>query len=314
MDRRPPKESSTRLCAALDLGSNMFRLVIGRPGGDGVEIVEKAVEVVSIGRDVDRGLRITDAARARAAECLDRFRRRAESLGVTKTRSVATAAFRKAENGAAVAEALAPAIGCSIEVIAADREAALAFRGATSESANHGAVSILDIGGASTEYVARSEGVDFSISLDLGVISLHERIPGSADDPRRARQLEAHAREVLAPLATAPRTGPFACHALGGAAVALAAFRARRTYEQLLGASSAPFTRRELSRLHDDFVAMPLSERARTIGVSEAHAELVFAGYWILDVAMEYVGAEAIVPTGRGVAEGLLGEMLAHAD
>lgn len=314
MDRRTRSEVSLRPRAALDLGSNMFRMVVGRRGEGGLEILEKLVEVVSIGREVDAGRRITVAAQERAAACLTRFRARVEHHDALSIRGVATAAFRKAENGAATARELSAAIGCRIEVIPPEREASLAFHGATSETRQAGAVAILDIGGASTEYVARSDRGEFSTSLDLGVISLHERIPGTEGDGARATRLREHCREILAPLREAPCLEGAAWFALGGAAVALAAFRAGRTYEQLLGVSSQPFSRAELARIHDEFVRLPLRERARIIGVSESHAELVFAGYWILDVAMEYVGADAIVPTGRGVAEGLLGEMLANDD
>lgn len=313
METRSPVEDSGRLRAALDLGSNMFRLVIGRGPRPEFQIVEKAVEIVSIGREVDSRRMISPAARDRAQACLERFRHRLEQRGVGEVSAVATAAFRQATNGQATADELATALGCSIDVIDAEREADLAFRGATAGAELSDEAAILDIGGASTEYVARRADSRFSISIDVGVISLHERVPQELSLEERTQRLERASREALTPLRNAPRASG-TCHALGGAAVALAAFRAGRTYEDMLGGPADSFTRPELARIHREFMTMPLAERARRIGVSEAHAELVFAGYWILEVAMEYVGCEQIAPTGRGVAEGLLGEMLANGD
>jgi len=313
METRSPVDDPGRLRAALDLGSNMFRLVIGGRADPEIRIVEKAVEIVSIGREVDSLRMISQAARDRAQACLERFRHRLDRRGVGEVGAVATAAFRQARNGKAIADELSTALGCAIDVIDADREADLAFRGATSGADLTGEAAILDIGGASTEYVARRADSRFSISIDIGVISLHERVSHEFPPAERTQRLERASRQALEPLRSAPRAAG-TCHALGGAAVALAAYRSGRTYEDMLGGSADSFTRHELAIIHREFMTMSLAERAARIGVSEAHAELVFAGYWILDVAMEYVGCDRIAPTGRGVAEGLLGEMFANGD
>jgi exopolyphosphatase/guanosine-5'-triphosphate,3'-diphosphate pyrophosphatase len=313
METRSPVEDPGRLRAALDLGSNMFRLVIGRGTRPAIQVVEKAVEIVSIGREVDSRRVISTAARDRAAACIERFRQRLELRGVGEVSAVATAAFRQADNGKAIAEELSTALGCSIDVIDAERESDLAFSGATAGAERTHDAAILDIGGASTEYVVRGGDSRFSISIDVGVISLHERVAQTMSLEERAQRLERASRDALSPLRNAPRASGI-CHALGGAAVALAAFRAGRTYEDMLGGSADSFTRHELATIHREFMTMSLAERAARIGVSEAHAELVFAGYWILVVAMEYVGCDRIAPTGRGVAEGLLGEMFANGD
>ncbi|MBI4880379.1 MAG: Ppx/GppA family phosphatase, partial [Planctomycetes bacterium] len=47
------------------------------------------------------------------------------------------------------------------------------------------------------------------------------------------------------------------------------------------------------------------------LGVTREHADLVPAGYAILDAALATLGLSSVIPTSRGVAEGLLDEMLA---
>jgi exopolyphosphatase/pppGpp-phosphohydrolase len=57
-----------------------------------------------------------------------------------------------------------------------------------------------------------------------------------------------------------------------------------------------------------DYSKAPPDERAARIGVSQAHGNLIPAGYAILSTAMTILGVDAVVPSGRGVAEGLLFE------
>ena len=140
--------------AAIDLGSNSFRLEIGRVAHGQVERVEYLKEVVRLGAGLDGESRLSAAAMKRGWDCLARFAERVRGFVPEQVRAVATQTFREAENRA---EFLLPAhqvLGFPIEVISGREEARLIYSGVAHllpEGDERRLV--VDIGGRSTELV-----------------------------------------------------------------------------------------------------------------------------------------------------------------
>jgi exopolyphosphatase / guanosine-5'-triphosphate,3'-diphosphate pyrophosphatase len=301
---------ATRELAALDLGSNMFRLVVGGRNANEVAVREKLVEVVAIARSLEPSGAISSGSIERGKSCLERFRQHLARLDIQTVHAVGTAAFRNAPNGAIVAREFGAALGHPVEIISAEREAKLAVRGAS--LACHGLETFraIDIGGASTEYSEVTRGNVFSRSFDIGAISLHERVPTTMFDEERHIALERCAREALRPLGELSCAKGTMCCAIGGSAVALAALKRGLTYEEQLRAEGPLLGESELRTLFDELISLDPSRRAALLNISEAHCELIVAGYFLLKVAMELAGASEVVATGSGVAEGLLSELV----
>src|SRR5262245_33346922 len=95
MRRRPNATSATTL-AVVDLGSNSFRLELGRVEGDQIFRLDTWRETLRIGAAVDAKGRIKSAARRAALACLARFAERLRGLHPSAVRAVATNAFREA--------------------------------------------------------------------------------------------------------------------------------------------------------------------------------------------------------------------------
>src|ERR1700680_2743180 len=87
------------ILAVVDLGSNSFRLEIGR--GEGGQIYRQGTgrgpRRCAAGLDSDG--RIKPAAMKAAIECLQRFRERLSGVHPSAVRAVATNTFRGAKNG-----------------------------------------------------------------------------------------------------------------------------------------------------------------------------------------------------------------------
>ena len=97
---RPYAPRPREAYAALDLGTNNCRLLIARPSGKDFTVIDAFSRVVKLGEALATPGRLSDEAMDRALGallvCSDKLRRR----NVRLARSVATAACRRAENGA----------------------------------------------------------------------------------------------------------------------------------------------------------------------------------------------------------------------
>ncbi len=140
--------------AAIDLGSNSFRLEIGRVAHGQVERVEYLKEMVRLGGGLDSEDRLGTAAMQRGWDCLARFAERVRGFTPLQVRAVATQTFREAKNRT---EFLVPAhrvLGFPIEVISGREEARLIYSGVAHllPEADERRL-VVDIGGRSTELV-----------------------------------------------------------------------------------------------------------------------------------------------------------------
>lgn len=140
--------------AAIDLGSNSFRLEIGRVAHGQVERVEYLKEMVRLGAGLDGESRLNATAMQRGWDCLARFAERLRGLAPQHVRAVATQTFREARNRE---EFLVPAhrvLGHPIEVISGREEARLIYSGVAHllPEADERRL-VVDIGGRSTELV-----------------------------------------------------------------------------------------------------------------------------------------------------------------
>jgi exopolyphosphatase/guanosine-5'-triphosphate,3'-diphosphate pyrophosphatase len=172
--------------AIVDIGSNSVRLVVyaGAPRIPSVIFNEKVL--AGLGAGLERTGRLDPAAQQRAIAALKRFRLLIDQMGVRRTRVVATAAARDAENGPAFLDEIR-ALGFEPEVISGEMEGVLAGEGVLSGiPAADGVVG--DLGGGSLELAEVGGGkVGKSLSLPIGVLRIGE--PTGKTDERVRRTL-----------------------------------------------------------------------------------------------------------------------------
>jgi exopolyphosphatase/guanosine-5'-triphosphate,3'-diphosphate pyrophosphatase len=296
------------LHAALDLGSNMFRLVVGSSDKPrGVRVLRKVAEVVTVAEGLFASGALQSVPLERAARTLERFREVLAALPIVRTCAVATGAFRSARNGFSAAQSLAAILGAEVAIIDGDREAELAVRGVRSAASEAGRIGLVDVGGVSTELLLEGKGGAIRRSVDVGVVTLTERIPESVQSQdARDEYLRNEATAALHSFGEHRGIAVDRFYAVGGAAVAMAAHRDGLPYVTFSGDGSARLRRTELDELYRDYAAADPRTRAARIGISERHGNLIPAGYAILTSAMDRLAIESVVPSGRGVAEGLL--------
>ena len=117
-------------CACIDVGSNTTRLLVADIVPGGIRDVRNERVYTLIGRSLGNGARIPPEKVDETAAVVAEQARRARDLGAERIRAVATAAIRRAANGAELVGAVERLAGLPLEVLAGDDEAQLAFRGA----------------------------------------------------------------------------------------------------------------------------------------------------------------------------------------
>lgn len=140
--------------AAIDLGSNSFRLHIGSYEGGAIRIIKSARDPIRLAAGLDSEGYLTDQAMQAAWECLTNFRAILNAYSLDAVRVVATNTLRVAKNSAAFLPAAEKAIGYPIEIISGEEEGRLIYMGVASKLAlPEERRLVVDIGGGSTEII-----------------------------------------------------------------------------------------------------------------------------------------------------------------
>ena len=186
--------------AAVDLGSNSFRLQVGRVVDDQIYILDSMKEPVRLASGLTADKRLDPAAQTRALEGLRRFGERLRGLDAGAVRAVATNTFRVAKNAAEFLPLAEEALGFPIEIIAGREEARLIYIGASHSlpMAAHKRL-VVDIGGGSTEFIiGKRHDPQLMESLYMGCVSYTLRFfPDRKIDKKRLREAQvAAAKEI----------------------------------------------------------------------------------------------------------------------
>lgn len=140
--------------AAVDLGSNSFRLHIGHQVENRMRVVKTARDQVRLAAGLDSENVLSREAIDDAVRALRAFRDILAQYRLTEVRVVATNTYRIAKNAAELLQRTQEAIGYPIEIISGQEEGRLIYMGVAHEVARPDeARLVIDIGGGSTELI-----------------------------------------------------------------------------------------------------------------------------------------------------------------
>ncbi|HMB08852.1 MAG TPA: guanosine-5'-triphosphate,3'-diphosphate pyrophosphatase, partial [Isosphaeraceae bacterium] len=148
-------QSST--LAAVDLGSNSFRLEVGRVVDDQIYPLDSLREPVRLAAGLTPEKRLTEEAQQRALGALACFGERLRGLPPEAVRAVGTNTLRVAKDAKEFLARAEAALGFPIEVVAGREEARLIYLGVSHSLPITGDRRlVVDIGGGSTEFIIGS--------------------------------------------------------------------------------------------------------------------------------------------------------------
>jgi exopolyphosphatase/guanosine-5'-triphosphate,3'-diphosphate pyrophosphatase len=211
----PAARTGQPVYAALDLGTNNCRLLLGTRSPRGFRVVESFSRTVRLGEGLHESGRLSEAAMKRALGALQVCASRLGRRDVRGLRAIATEACRRAENAAEFLDRVTRATGLELEVITSREEAELALESCSALLPADGRRSLLfDIGGGSTELVwVRTPGRTSSAdvigftSLRVGVVNLAERFGEARFTPEGFEAMVSEVRGLLATFEDVHRIG-----------------------------------------------------------------------------------------------------------
>jgi exopolyphosphatase / guanosine-5'-triphosphate,3'-diphosphate pyrophosphatase len=275
-------------CACVDIGSNTTRLLVADHVGGPVAPVLQLRVFTRLGRACGAGGALAPDVVGELAEVVAAQVAAAHAEGAQALRVVATAAVRRAANGAEVCAALRAAAGVEVELLSGEEEARLAFEGATAAEAIDPAatVGVVDVGGGSSELIAgtRTGGVSWMRSLaigsgDLAAAHLHA-------DPPTVAQLDAVRAQIARALASVEPPPVAHAFAVGGSATSL-----RRLAGPLLDPGA-------LARAIDELTAGPAAAVAARWELDPVRVRLLPAGILLLAAVAARLGPLTIAKGG----------------
>lgn len=188
------------LIAAVDLGSNSFRLQVGRIVANQIYPLDGLKESVRLAAGLTLDKRLDAAAQQRGIDALARFGERLRDFDRGAVRAVATNTLRVAKNAGQFLDRAEEALGFPIEVIAGREEARLIYLGVAHTLANTQSRQLVaDIGGGSTEFIIGQNIEPIRLeSLYMGCVGFSLRFfPDGKIDKQSFKEAELAARREL---------------------------------------------------------------------------------------------------------------------
>ncbi|EJM55447.1 exopolyphosphatase [Pseudomonas sp. GM49] len=167
------------LFAAIDLGSNAFRMMIGQSVRRNQQMVIQEVKTLREPVRLAEGLQggaLDELALDRGWQALARFGKKLRGFEAGRVRAVATSAVREADNAPLFLASAERHLGFRIDVISGQEEAQLVYAGVAHTLPAQSTRLVVDIGGGSTEMIiGRGDQllVTESIAIGSGTFGAH---------------------------------------------------------------------------------------------------------------------------------------------
>lgn len=300
------------LLAAIDLGSNSFRLSIGRvvqlDGVAQIYSIDRLKEHVRLAAGLGADNVLDEDAIQRAIESLKRFSERIEGFHPNRVRAVATNTLRIAANAQELLPRLEDALGFPIEIISGQEEARLIFTGVTHElPPSPYRRLMIDIGGGSTEIIIGQEFRPLQMSsLFMGCVSYTRRFfPDGRITEERMRQAVMAARREIETIARSyKKTGWEEAYGSSGTAKGLVAVLAET------GMSAKGITRQGMERLKTKLIRDGRVDMDTLPGLKPDRAVVLAGGLAIMLAAFQELKIELMRPGDGALRMGVLYDLL----
>jgi exopolyphosphatase/guanosine-5'-triphosphate,3'-diphosphate pyrophosphatase len=304
------------LLAAVDLGSNSFRLEIGRvvDQGQGNHIERQGYwkETVRLAAGLDGHNRLTKRSIDAACETLARMNERLRGFKGEQVRAVGTQTLRSALNVDEFLLEAQHALGYPIEVIAGREEARLVFEGCmhTLPPSPERRL-VVDIGGASTELiVGRGFAADSAESFKVGCVNTTLRFfkDGAIDRASFKRAQVAAAAEIEEAVQHFSRAHWYEAFGSSGTAGAISdILRAE-------GWTDGTITSEGLLRLKQAIIAAGEVRRIRLASLKADRQEVIAGGTAVLAAVFETLGITEMRTARGALRVGVLYDLLGRRE
>ncbi len=298
--------------AAVDLGSNSFRLEVARVVGHQIFPLDTLKETVRLAAGLSDDKILDEEAQERALACLRRFGERLRGLPRHAVRAVGTNTLRVARNAPGFLDQAQVALGFPIDIIAGREEARLIYLGVSHSlppSAKRHLV--VDIGGGSTEFIIGTRFTPQEMeSRYMGCVTYSRRyFPDGKITKARLEKAMLAARAEMQSVAGQFVAGRWD-DAIGssGTAKALAEVLAAN------GLADQGITAEGLAKLRDILIKAKDASRAGLAGLKPDRVPVLPGGLAIMSAVFAELGIERMSLSDSALREGLLYDLLGRIE
>ena len=296
------------LLAAVDLGSNSYRLEIGRLDHGQIHRTEYLKETVRQGNGLDAGRNLTPEAMQRGWDCVARFGERLAGFKKAQVRAVGTQTLREALNRDVFLERAHAILGFPIDVISGREEARLIYQGVAHllpQSDERRLV--VDIGGRSTELIlGRHFAADVTESYRVGSVAWSMKyFPEGLFTESAFTRAEVAAKAVLDEALGSYRRGDWdVAYGASGTIGAVA---------DVLGAAGWPpgiINRDGLAWLHERLLAARSADKLRLDGIKDDRRPVIGGGLSVLQAVFDLLEIDEMQAAQGALRHGVLYDLL----
>jgi len=311
--------NSADLVAAVDLGSNSFRMLVAQaaitPSGTQLRPIDTLRETVRLAAGLTENKLLGNDAYQRGLTAIRRFGERIRGFDPANVRAVATNTLRVAKNSQQFIEDAQKALGFPIEVIAGVEEARLIYIGAAHEvQAVQGNRLVVDIGGGSTEFII-GKGYEPKLmeSLYIGCVSHSLRFfPKGNIDAHAFKEAELAARREIQVISGAYlKSGWNQVIGSSGTARALAELIGSNSLNAIGG--SGLITREGLKNLKKQLLKYEHVNQVELVGLKDDRRAVWPGGLAIMLAAFDELGIEEMEVTDAALRSGVLYDLLGRS-
>ncbi len=289
--------------AAVDLGSNSFRLQVAKVEGEQLYMLDGLREPVRLAAGLTDDNYLDEAAQQRALAALSRFAERLRDLPPEAVRAVGTNSLRVAKNSARFIADAEKVLGFPIEVIAGREEARLIYLGvAHGMPRSNEQVLVMDIGGGSTEFIIGRGYQPIKLeSLYMGCVSFSKRFfPEGRITKQNMQRAELAARSELQSI-VADYKGQWQ-KAIGSSGTAKAICEVL----ELNGFSNSGITREGLDLLRANLIRTGDVQKLSLLGLRPDRMSTLAGGFVIMYAAFDELEIAQMQPGLTALREGVL--------
>jgi exopolyphosphatase/guanosine-5'-triphosphate,3'-diphosphate pyrophosphatase len=298
--------------AAVDLGSNSFRLEIGQVDGAHITRLGYWKETVRLAAGLDADGRLSRKSIGVAVDTLARMNERLRGMRSEQVRAVGTQALRQARNVNEFLLEAQHALGFPIEVISGREEARLVFEGCVhSLPPSDERRLVVDIGGASTELiVGRGFAAERAESFKVGCVNASIRFfrDGRIDrSSLKKAQVAAGAELEEAMTAFSSEHWDEAYGSSGTVGAVSDVLR-------MQGWTNGAITPDGLQRLRSALLEAGDASRIRLAGIKPDRQPVIAGGVAVLAAVFETLGVRSMLPARGALRLGVLYDLLGRRE
>lgn len=294
--------------AAIDLGSNTFRLLIVRITEAGPVVLCKKNGTVRLASGLTAEGDLAPVTITAALDVLAEFRAELAQYNIDCCRCCGTEALRKAGNAEAFLESAAAVIGMNIEVVSGRTEALLSCRGvlwAMNSAIISSPMLIIDVGGSSTEliYLQEPDAAPLTISLSAGA-AYFTTLAATGGLQEAGASFSAKLKGFLQKNSIV--AGQVSVVATGGTATALAVLDLGLDHYDETKVQGCQLTTEGLRKILAELTATTAAARDLLPGLEKGRGHILQAGLEIYQEILATIAVDSMIISDAGLLEGIM--------